>query len=382
MKTRFVLGLLILLAAAAALYLGPSICKFLGGCPEPLTEVKGEIGGSKEGLFLDPAVQQILKDKYYLTVSYKTVGGSGQVCPALPPGSSRDFVWPGNEIAVEEYKACHGGKAGMGAEYVLISPIVFYSWADITDALAAQGLVHDEDGVYYLDMRSFVPMLMEGRPWSSLGVPPEKVNRSINVEPTDPANSNSGQVWAALLATMLNDGQVPNAESIGPLMPQVKAYFGRQGFMQLKSIDLFNRYITVGQGDKPIIVEYESLLPDYVFKHETDAKKGCAVLENKPVRVIYPRPTVWASHPLIAETPNGVKLQKALLDPEIQKLAWEKHGFRAPLGNVPNTLLANCLKAPASIGSTVPLPNASVMDTLINYIKSTPTPASTPAAKR
>ena len=46
------------------------------------------------------------------------------------------------------------------------------------------------------------------------------------------------------------------------------------------------------------------------------------------VIMICPTPMVWSSHIYIAIDEAGEAGIDALLDPEIQRLAWEKHGFR------------------------------------------------------
>ena len=49
------------------------------------------------------------------------------------------------------------------------------------------------------------------------------------------------------------------------------------------------------------------------------------------VRILYPQPTVWSSHPLIILQEQAEGLIEALQDEEIQKIAWEQHGFRSGL---------------------------------------------------
>ena len=44
--------------------------------------------------------------------------------------------------------------------------------------------------------------------------------------------------------------------------------------------------------------------------------------------IIYPSPTVWSTHVYIALDEAGKAGTEALLDEEIQQIAWEKHGFR------------------------------------------------------
>ena len=55
-------------------------------------------------------------------------------------------------------------------------------------------------------------------------------------------------------------------------------------------------------------------------------------LLRQKVRILYPKPTVWSSHPLHGLTTHGgERLLHALQDADIQRLAWERHGFRSGL---------------------------------------------------
>ena len=49
---------------------------------------------------------------------------------------------------------------------------------------------------------------------------------------------------------------------------------------------------------------------------------------KEDIVMLYPTPTVWSSHVYIALDEAGTAGIDALLDEEVQKLAWEKHGFR------------------------------------------------------
>ena len=44
--------------------------------------------------------------------------------------------------------------------------------------------------------------------------------------------------------------------------------------------------------------------------------------------MIYPSPTIWSTHIYIALDAKGKAGAEALLDEDIQKIAWEAHGFR------------------------------------------------------
>ena len=75
-------------------------------------------------------------------------------------------------------------------------------------------------------------------------------------------------------------------------------------------------------GAKPIIAAYENQLLEFAVENPEDWEQ----LKDDIV-MIYPAPTVWSSHIYIAIDEAGEAGIDALLDPEIQRLAWEKHGF-------------------------------------------------------
>lgn len=71
---------------------------------------------------------------------------------------------------------------------------------------------------------------------------------------------------------------------------------------------------------------------------------------------------MWSSHPLIPLTAEGERLRDALLDDEIQQIAWERHGFRSGTFSGqedPSTL--DFVGIPAEIDSVVQMPSPAVM---------------------
>ena len=83
------------------------------------------------------------------------------------------------------------------------------------------------------------------------------------------------------------------------------------------------------------------------------------------VRILYPQPTVWSSHPLIILQEKANILIEALQDEEIQKIAWEQHGFRSGLAGVQNDpKVLNIAGIPESITYVVPMPSLVAMDTI------------------
>jgi hypothetical protein len=78
-------------------------------------------------------------------------------------------------------------------------------------------------------------------------------------------------------------------------------------------------------------VGYENQLVEYSLAHQAQQD-----LLRRQIVLLYPRPTVWSSHALIALTPNGGRLLDALRDDDLQQLAWSHHGFRSGLMGVQN----------------------------------------------
>src|SRR5205085_12360801 len=88
------------------------------------------------------------------------------------------------------------------------------------------------------------------------------------------------------------------------------------------------------------------------------------------VRAGYPQPPMWSSHPPIALTGNGGKLVAAMKAPELQRIAWERHGFRSGLLGVQNdTRALKVVGVPSRVASVVPMPNANAMQKILDALK-------------
>jgi hypothetical protein len=86
------------------------------------------------------------------------------------------------------------------------------------------------------------------------------------------------------------------------------------------------------------------------------------------VAVLYPQPTVWSQHSVVALTDAAIPLIAAMKDPEIQKIAWERHGFRAGVGTK-NSAPKGIAGIPESIDKVVSMPRYSVMRSIMNALK-------------
>ena len=93
-------------------------------------------------------------------------------------------------------------------------------------------------------------------------------------------------------------------------------------------------------------------------------------LIEKKIDILYPTPTVFASHPLISLTDQCQRLDQVLQTSQLQQLAWQQHGFRSGLigvDNDPNDL--NLKNIPETVTQVMPMPNAKVMQRIISALQ-------------
>ena len=91
MKTKWI-GLLLLLVVA----LGAVGYVWFSDALQ-VTEIKGYVGGEKIGLLEDEAVQDILRDRYKLSLDYAREGSIEMV---TMDSSGQNFLFPSNQTAL------------------------------------------------------------------------------------------------------------------------------------------------------------------------------------------------------------------------------------------------------------------------------------------
>lgn len=322
--------------------------------------LNGTIGGEKLGLFDDEAVKGMLDKQYRIASVSVTKAGSLDMVRG-EPGPDQDFLWPSTQIASEIYKERHTGKSG--TEIVLNSPIVLYSWDIVTDALVKQGIVKQTQGTYYVvDFSRLIKLIVAKKQWSDIGL--QDLNGPITIRCTDPAKSSSGMTFFGLVANTLNGGNVVDENTLPAVMPTLQKLRRQLGFTPDSSADLFQQYLTQGVGACPMIVGYESQIIEYI-RDNPDTNISS-------LRILYPKPTAWSSHPLIPLTDKGKRLRDALKTKEIQQLAWVNHGFRSGLPGVVNDpKLLKIPGIPERILNVSPLPSPNVMERVIQTLGNT-----------
>lgn len=234
------------------------------------------------------------------------------------PGD-KDYLFPSSQLALELFNK--NGRSAADDEIVLNTPIVLYSRQLVVDALKKEGIVTEEGDVNYVDMVKLADLMKAKKTWADIGL--NQLNGRVLVSTTDPNQSNSGNMFLGLLANSLNGNKPIDQADLGQIKPILKEIYQALGIMQTSSSDMFNQFLRLGVGAYPIVAGYESQLLEFSKSQESVYNQV-----KDDIMILYPKPTVWSSHVFIALNDEAKVAIEALLDEDVQKLAWKEHGFR------------------------------------------------------
>ena len=274
--------LLAIIIAAAGIY-----SLILSGKQEVIS-INGYLGGEKIGFMEDEEVQEILRSRYGLEVDYARAGSLDMV---TADQTGMDYLFPSSQTALSYYTDYYG--TAPSNEIILNTPIVLYTHRMVLDAWMKEGIVSEQDGVFSADMAKLTELIQAGTQWSDMGL--NQLYGTVSIDTTDPARSNSGNMFAALLANVLAGETVVDEQSVEEILPQLKEIFSRLGYMESSSSDLFSQFLKMGVGAKPVIAGYESQLLEFAVENPEEYEQI-----RDDIVMIYPSPTVWSTHIYIA----------------------------------------------------------------------------------
>lgn len=360
-----------------------------------MTNVYVATGGGKEDFLADKDVQDILRKKYKLNVTFDTwsngktitspliresVGlgnqdivnkmNSGSAFTIQSEGVSKyDALFTSDQRFYDYYKLSPNKEKGEPDRYTVLdgglalnTPIVIYSWGEVVDALMRENIVTEKDGVYFIsDMNKLIDYILEGKKWSDIGL--NNLYGTINIASTDPVSSSPGATYYGLLLSVLSGGTVTD-DNINNNLPKLKEFYIKSGYMNNTPADLFERYLKTGMGGEPMIVDYEKSMIDFA-----NSSKDAFKQVKKDIRILYPEPTIWNSHCFAVFTDSGAKLYKALEDKEIGQIAWERYGFRTGITGGAYDVSNIEIGVPDTINSTVTSLKMDTYNKLIDYLK-------------
>ncbi|MEU3452932.1 hypothetical protein ABZ671_04925 [Micromonospora sp. NPDC006766] len=370
-STRFLIGLVMVIVvcvAAAVLWRRSSDTP----APAAQTTTVTCVGGSeKSELMADDEVKRILREDYRLEVAFQPLGSYDQVQLSTDEIKARklDCLWPSSASALSVFEAQHAGAfPDYRAENLLQSPEVIYAGPRGTEALVRKGIVQRRGDRYFLvDMKGLLlNHVVKRGTWEALGA--ADLRGPVTVASTDPAKSNSGFTLAQLELNIIatTDGfSAPSLAQARQALPTMRALHDAQGLQSRSSDSGFREWLTQGGEFKaPLYAGYENQIIQQVVQ---SGDNSASLLRN--VRVLYPDPTIYSDHPVLALDPAAGRLIDALKDPKIQTIAWQRYGFRSAVrvgandvADFPNIGLADQVRA-------APAPAADVTLALLSCMK-------------
>ena len=284
------------------------------------------IGGSeKTELMADPEVTELLRSKYQLAVNFQSMGLYEQVQIPTDDLNARgiDCLWPASASAQSVFEAQHADQFPQYAvETVLQSPEVIYAGPQGTDALVRAGVVTFATAA--TTPTSSAPARLRAGRQDVGGDRRADLRGPITVASTDAARSNSGFTLAQLELNIIATDDVfraPNAEQARVALATIRALYDAQG-LPARSPDFgFITWLQGGELPAPLYADYENQIVQYVIR----AGQNTGPITDS-VRMIYPDPTIYSDHPILALYHDSASLIEAMKDPEIQAMAWRKYG--------------------------------------------------------
>ena len=336
-----------------------------------LTTVYIATGGGKEDFIADEEVVRIMREKYKLNIVYDNWSNGKLIVNPLvrEDGTKYDAMFCSDQRFYDYYKLSPDKSKGEADRYSVLqggltlnTPIVIYSWKEVVDNLITQNIVTEKDGVYYIsDMQGLMNFILEGKKWKEVGL--DELYGNVNIASTDPVTSSPGATYYGLLLSILCESQV-NTQSVDENLPKLKDFYVKSGYMNNTPADLFERYLKTGMGGEPMIVDYEKSIIDFANSNPD----GFAQVKDN-IRILYPTPTIWNSHCIASFTENGNLFYKAFEDADIQRIAWEKYGFRTGITGGSYDVSKFGIGVPQTITSTVTSLKMDIYNKLIDYLK-------------
>ena len=229
--------------------------------------------------------------------------------------------------------------------------------------LQKAGVVQQREGKYFIvNMKTLLlNYILKGATWESLGAP--NLRGPITIGSTNPAQSNSGFTLALLelIIVSTNDPyKTPNAQQAKASLPTIRGLRDAQGLQATSSAFGFEEWLLQGgEFRSPLYAGYESQIIEQGLKNKDILKD---------VRMLYPDPTVYNEHPILALNARASRLIDAMKDKDIQKIAWTKYGFRSVQLGITN--VSDFPGIPiADRFQTTNVPNAEVIQMLQNCLK-------------
>lgn len=245
----------------------------------------------------DPDIAKVLADNG-LTVS---VTKTGSVDTDRKRANSFDIVWPAGSNAAKDLSLPNSA-----ATAIFFSPLAFASWTPIQKILEANDVI-DPKASKIVELSKLLPLMTSSTRWNQLKDATANgyaLNRSVLVNTPDIRRSNTGLLYLSLLAFELNNSTpLSNDADVASYATKLAPLISRQGFQEDTLTGPFEDYIGIGMGKAPLVLIYESQFLEAKASGKLPSGGTTPVL-------LYPSPTLFIKHIMLANSPKGAQLAK------------------------------------------------------------------------
>jgi len=312
-----------------------------------LVTLKGSIWGEKSLFFEDTEVQNILKNKYNLIINSEVKGSISM----LDNLDWQDFIFPSNKTVWELMKKRN--IPFLKRETIFYSPIVVYSWKDISDVLEKQNIITKTwswtNFIRTVSLENLANLALENKTWEEIWW--DKNYWTIKIFSTNPVESNSWNMFASLLFKIfwwdLN---------------KVKSIFTNMWLLTWSSGTIFKDFLQMQSWMYQLLIWYENQVIEYYNLNENYRQ-----FINDNVIVLYSNPTIYADHELLSLTQNWNRLAIALQDKDILDIAWNKYWFRNIISSENKTQMNWISKT--QIKNVTSMPSIEDLQKILDYLK-------------
>ncbi len=289
------------------------------------------VGGSeKKEILDDPKIKEILNDRYHLRVNYDTLETFKMVQLSTEELAADNVscIWSSSTTAQQVFEGTHtlSDFKGYSAEVVIQSPEVLYSGPNTVKELESKKIVKQApDGHLVINMKRLLQdVVLKG----------EDLNgRPSDITSTDPVKSYSGFVLYQMLLPILavnSSYKSPSLAQAQKVFPEMRRIYDEQGLQPGNSTAGFQGWLNQGAEQKaPLYAGYENNAIKALIQSQENGDSGIGSALKAKIRTLYPEPTIYADHPILALNANGKRFIKAMKDPEIQTIIWQKYGLRS-----------------------------------------------------
>lgn len=287
------------------------------------------VGGSEKKEILDDKdVIEILQDRYRLSVNYETLETFKMVQLTTEELAADDVscIWSSSTTAQQVFEGTHklSDFKGYRAEVVIQSPEVLYSGPNTVKELLKKKIAKQEpDGSLTVDMKRLLQdVILKGKDLNG---------RPSEITSTDPVKSYSGFVLYQMMLPILavdSAYKSPSLSQARKVFPEIRRIYDEQGLQPGNSTAGFQSWLNQGAEQKAsLYAGYENNAIKLLIQGGGDA--GVGPQFKAKIRSLYPKPTIYADHPILALNKDGKRFIEAMKDPEIQKIIWQRYGLRS-----------------------------------------------------